>query len=334
MLIKSGVPISNALASITETSKSRHFKKALQDMLADIDEGMPLAKVLEKSHIVSAQTLALARLGEQSGNLAKTLQVAAAQEQKQRILGGKIRSALLYPAFVLGITTVVGLGVAWFLLPRLAQTFDSLHVDLPWITQILIGFGDFLRVHGLWFVPSAFAVLAAITFVFFVAPRTRRFGRQALLRVPGIGKLMVEIEITKFGYLLSTMLGSGMGIVDALSLLRHSTEITGYQRLYKNLQNGFENGINFQTSFEKNKQSRKLLPLSVQQIIIAGEKSGSLADSLKNISEAYEEKADATTRNLEAVLEPVLLLIVWAGVLGVAVAVIVPIYSLVGGLGV
>lgn len=125
LLLQAAVPLGEIFASLKETSKSRRYVKALDQMQRDVDEGMPLWKVLTRSRVVSEQTLALVRLGEESGNLAKNLQIAAVQEEKQNALRSKIMSALLYPAFVFGVTIAVGLGVAWFLLPRLAETFSQ-----------------------------------------------------------------------------------------------------------------------------------------------------------------------------------------------------------------
>ena len=332
LLLKSAVPVGDALKSLQETSHSPQLNKALEQMQDDIDEGMPLWQALDRSGVVSTQTLALIRLGEQSGNLTENMSVAADQEEKQRIFRAKVRSALLYPAFVLSMTVIVGLGVAWFLLPKLAATFSQLQVTLPGISRVLIGFGLLLKDHGVWLVPLGIGVLVGAGYLLFAAPKTKSIGQRLLFHIPGVSKLLREVEVARFGYLLGTLLQAGLSITQALQLLHDATTASQYKKLYLHLLDAFEDGYGFRASLSAYKQSDKLLPSAVQQMIIAGEQSGALPETLTTVGEIYEKKADTSTQNLETVLEPILLVFVWLGVMGVAVAVILPIYSLVGGL--
>lgn len=333
LLLKAGVPINDALASIEESTRSAQMKKSLHTMQLDIEAGASLANALEKGGIVSRQTLELVRLGEQSGHLTENLQVAAQQEEKRHVFHAKVRSALIYPVFVLGLTLIVGLGVAWFLLPRLAVTFSQLNVDVPFISQVMINVGTFLQKHGIIAVPGTIVFALLIGYVLFAAPKTRRIGQHLLFKVPGISRLMREVEIAQFGYLLGTLLDAGLPVTRSITLLAGSSNVEQYEKFYRYLASSLEDGLSFKQSLAGYKGSTKLLPQSVQQMIIAGEKSGSLIQVLRTVGRTYEQKADTTTQNLEAILEPILLVIVWIGVVGVAIAVIVPIYSLVGGLG-
>ncbi|HXH27149.1 MAG TPA: type II secretion system F family protein [Candidatus Acidoferrum sp.] len=333
LLLKANVAVGDAFESLKSTTKSKPLINALTQMQHDVDDGMSLYKTMERSGIVSVQTLALVQLGEQSGNLAENLQVAAAQEEKQRIFHSKVRSALIYPVFVISITLVVGLGVAWFLLPRLSDTFSQLHVQLPLISRIFIGFGVFLQADGLWAVPAIVIGAGAIGYLLFGLPRTKAVGQALLSYVPGISQLLHEVEVARFGYLLGTLLDAGLSVTDALQLLSRASTYKAYQSLYTHLGESFEDGYSFAASFAQFKQTSRLLPPAIQQMVMAGERSGSLPETLKNIGTIYEQKADLAAQNLEAIIEPVLLIVVWLGVLGVAVSVILPIYSLVGGLG-
>jgi len=332
LLLKAGVPVGEALQSQQEAASSRALKGAMQQMQDDIQDGLPLWKALERSGSVSTQTLALVQLGEQSGKLVENMRVAAKQEEKQRIFKSKVRSALIYPTFVLSVTAMVGLGVAWFLLPRLSVTFSQIGIKLPLISRIFIGFGNFLQHSGFWAVPLFVIMLIMAAYVLFAAPKTKWAGQQLLFHIPGVKKLMYQVEIARFGYLFGTLLEAGLSVTQALGLLGRATSAPNYQKFYAYLVKAFEDGYSFRNSLSKYKNSAKLLPSAVQQMIIAGERSGALPETLETIGTIYEEKADVTTANLEAVMEPILLVIVWVGVMAVAVAVILPIYSLVGGL--
>ncbi|HSX33337.1 MAG TPA: type II secretion system F family protein [Candidatus Saccharimonadales bacterium] len=332
LLLKSAVPIGEALQSLANTAHSAAMKQGLAQMQADIEVGYSLADAMERSGMVSSQTLALVRLGEDSGHLVENLQLAAQQEEKRHTFRSKVRSALIYPSFVLGLTVIVGLGVAWFLLPRLSATFSQLHVHLPAISRFMIGSGKFLKAHGIVAVPSFFAACGLIGYMLFVYPKTKPIGQRLLLLTPGIGKLMHEVEVAQFGYLLGTLLDAGLPVTKAIRLLAKASNLFIYQDFYNYLAKSLDDGYGFKESLGHYPRSAKLLPAAVQQMIIAGEHSGSLPEVLLTIGRTYEQKSDITTSNLEAIIEPILLVIVWIGVMMVAVAVIVPIYSLVGGL--
>jgi MSHA biogenesis protein MshG len=332
LLLRSAVPVGEALGSLQVTATSGRMKKALKQMMGDIEAGRSLADALDRSGIVSHQTLTLVRLGESSGKLVDNLQLAAQQEEKRQMFRAKVRSAMIYPSFVLGLTLIVGLGISWLLLPRLANTFSQLQVELPLISKIAINFGIFLQQYGIIAVPAFLIGTFLFMYLLFGAPYTKKIGQRLLLKMPGIGKLMKEVEIAQFGYLLSTLMNAGLPVTQALSLLASATQAPQYQRFYAALGRSLENGYSFQDSLVQYRRSRKLLPGAVRQMIVAGERSGSLPEVLETVGRTYEQKSDVSTANLEALIEPILLVIVWIGVMLVAIAVIVPVYSLVGGL--
>jgi type II secretory pathway component PulF len=332
LLLKSAVPIGEAIESLDATATSKQMHAALRNMSDDIDAGLSLADALENSGIVSSQTLSLVRLGESSGRLVENLKLAAEQEEKRHMFQSKIRSAMIYPSFVLAITFIVGLGISWLLLPRLATTFSQLQIDLPLISRVTIGFGTFLKNHGVVAVPLFLVFVGIVGYVLFAAPKTKAIGNKLLFHFPGIGRLMKEVEVAQFGYLLGTLLNVGLPITRALELLAEASRSPQYKQLYLSLAESLDGGFSFKESLQRHKNSKALIPAPVQQIITAGERSGSLPDVLLTIGHTYEQKSDVTTSNLEAIIEPVLLVVVWIGVMVVAVSVIVPIYSLVGGL--
>lgn len=333
MLLAAGVPVNQALTALQDSSKNKQFVTALQIIKDDIDNGLPLHKALEQTKFISGQTLSLIKLGEASGRLLENLRVAAKQEEKQRIFKAKIRSALLYPGFVISLTVVVGLAVAWFLLPRLSTTFSDLGVKLPLVSRLLLSIGDFMQKYGAIAVPATIIGGIGIAYLLFAAPKTKVIGQRLLFAIPGIKRLLLEVEVARFGYLFGTLLDAGLGVTDALEALEGATTMPQYKKLYRHLGQSIENGFSFKDSLKNFDGIDRLLPPAVQQMVIAGERSGALPDTLRNVGDIYEEKSAITTENLEVILEPILLVTISIGVLGVAVAVILPIYSLIGGLG-
>ncbi|MFA6594384.1 MAG: type II secretion system F family protein [Candidatus Buchananbacteria bacterium] len=332
LLLNAGMDLLGALEAIRPDRGFWRLNYLVRILQEDIESGFSFWQALERTKIFRAQDVSLIKIGEQTGKLDETLKMLVLQQQKERDFSSKVKSAMAYPAFVLSVTFAVGLGIAWFILPRLATVFASLSIELPLITQILIDFGKFLGVYGNTVVPAAIIVFIVLFYLLFFFPGTKIIGQFLALRTPGIGKLIKQSEVARFGYVLGTLLSSGMPVLEALKSLSQSTELRSYRKFYRYLENKLEEGASLKDCFLSYRPVGGLFPKSLQQLLIAGEQSGSLSNALIKIGEMYEDKIETTTKNLAIILEPLLLFIVWLGVLGVAVAVILPIYSLVGSL--
>lgn len=332
MLVLSGMSIIGALSSIIKQTKSPGMKAILERMLLEIESGSPVWKALDKTHFFKGYTISLIRLGEESGNFAENLKVVALEEEKDREFKSKVKSALMYPIFVLGLTGIVGIGISWFILPKLAKIFYDLKLALPLITKVLLAFGLFLSKHGLVAVPLGAAVIGAVGYLVFGWSKTKFIGEAIIFSIPGIKTLLMEVEVARFGYLLGTLLEAGLPVTRAIDSLASASEVIRYKKFYLALRESIDAGNSFEKSFAAYKNINALIPPPVQQLIISGEQSGNLNKTLIKVGQVLEAKSDTTTKNLTIIMEPILLVIVWAGVVSVAFAVILPIYSLVGGL--
>jgi len=332
MLVLSGMTILNAISSIIKQTKSPGMKVILERILLEIESGSPVWKALDRTGFFKGYTVSLIRLGEESGNFAENLKVVALEEEKDREFKSKVRSALMYPVFVLGLTLIVGIGISWFILPKLAKIFYDLKLALPLITKVLLGFGLFLNENGLVAVPLGFCVIGAIAYIVFFNRRTKFMGEAIIFSIPGIKTLLMEVEVARFGYLLGTLLEAGLPVTKAIDSLAGASEVIRYKTFYLALRESIDAGNSFEKSFKAYKNTDKLIPPPIQQLIISGEQSGNLNKTLIKVGQVLEAKSDTTTKNLTIIMEPILLVIVWAGVVSVAFAVILPIYSLVGGL--
>lgn len=332
MLLSSGMDIMMALESIKDELRSSQMKAIISNLQEDVESGLPIWQALEKTGFFPVFIVSLIKIGERSGSLVKNLQVIALQQKKDRSFNAKIQSAMMYPIFVLTLTLIVGVGIAWFILPKLTLVFDQLKVDLPLITKILIAFGKFIQSYGNIAVPAFLGIFGLVIFFVFIFSRTKFIGQTLLFSFPGIKGLIQQTELARMGYIMGTLLRAGLPVVDTLRSLEEASTFFKYKNLYAFLKESIEEGNTFERSFDRYPKSRKLVPSTVQQMIIVGEKSGHLSKTFLMIGETFEEKVDNTTKNLSTILEPVLLVIVWLGVVAVALAVILPIYSLIGGL--
>ncbi len=332
LLVASGMNLAQSVSSISEDVRSSAFKKVLGKVQQDVTDGVQLWQALDKTHLFNDNAISLIRVGEESGKLSDNLNVIAVQENKNRIFRSKIRSALLYPVFVIGMSLIVGVGIAWFILPKLAVVFDQLRVPLPAITKILVSFGSFMNAYGVNAIIGTVVFIVLFIYILFINRHTKKMGQKIVMALPGVHGLTQELELARFGYLLGTLLEAGLPIVQSLNALANASPFESYKKFYKELLVFIEEGNSFERSFILVKKSRSFIPMPLQQMIIAGEQSGNLSKVLITIGQNYEAKSEVTSKNLSVILEPLLLVIVWLGVVFVALAVILPIYSLIGGI--
>ncbi|MEI8103725.1 MAG: type II secretion system F family protein [Candidatus Moraniibacteriota bacterium] len=333
-LVASGMGVAEAIAVLKTEILSSRMRRSVDSMYSDIESGFPLWRVFERARFFPSHIISLIRVGEESGKLSENLQMISSQQQKEREFRSKMRSAMMYPFFVLGLTGVIGIGIAWFILPKLAIVFSQLHVALPPITRALIVSGEFLQAYGTVAVPIVIGVIIVFIFFLFFFSRTKQIGQSILFSFPGIRTLLQEAELARMSYIIGTLLQSGIPVTQTMLSLAQSTTFPRYARFYSALAESIEEGNSFQRSFSEYPQSKKLFPAGFQQLIGVAEKTGTLPDAFLKMSRLYEGKTEMNMKNLSVILEPVLLVVVWLGVVGVALAVILPIYSLIGNLNV
>lgn len=332
VLLSSGMDLLAALSSIKEEVSSNRMKRELDRIYRNVEAGMPLWKALEISKVMPSYFVSLVKIGESSGMLVENLKVVSLQYQKDKSFKARVASAMVYPVFVLVITLVVGLATAILVLPRITGVYERMSVELNVFTNILIGAGNFFQNFGAVVVPVTATLVVALVYFMFFYTKTKHTGEAVLLRTPGVRQLIIEVELSRFGYILGNLLKSGVPVVDSLELLASLTSFRVYREFYKNLRSDIKDGMTFKESFEKIPKAKNLMPSSFQRLVISGEQSGGLSNSLIRMSAVYEEKIEVTSRNLTVVLEPVMLVLVWLGVVVVALGVITPMYGLIGNI--
>ena len=330
LLISSGMGIGSALSTMSASVKSWKMQKMISIIENLVTSGMPLWKALSESKMLPARVISLIRSGEESGKLPEHLNLVTVQQHKEKIFKSRLRSALLYPGIVLLLALLLALGGAWFILPNLVSIFNEAHGALPFTTQILLWLGNFLRAYGAVAIPATIALLFVLIFFIFVYKKTKFIGEKILFITPGIKALVQGIEIGRFGFVLGALLQAGFQANEALSLLTEGTENHLYRKFYDRLQNSILHGESFKSGMASYKKSKKLIPLPIQQLIVASEKSGKLPETLMKVGVIFEEKTEAMSQDLSSVLEPIILIVVGLIVGLVVSGIIGPIYGLSG----
>lgn len=331
-MLNAGLPLTDSLKTLVLETRNRPMRKLISRIIDAVENGSPLWRAMEAQQFFSLHALALVRIGEEAGNLAENMGYLAEQDEKDHALKSKVKMAMIYPTIVMVIMFIIVVGLGMFVLPNLVGVLFSLNVKLPLITRIVIMASNGFTEYGAVGVPSfigAFIVIGLLS-------KYTAFGRVTqwvMFRIPGIGKLAKEATIARFGVILGGLLKAGVPVIEALESLVQVTPIVAYKRLYAQMLARVSIGDSFGKCFATIKGSHKLLPASVQQLVITGEKSGSLADIMLKIADIYDKKATETAEKLPIILEPMLLLFIGGLVGSIAFAIIIPIYSIVGNVG-
>jgi len=332
LMIGASVSINIALDSIRAELRSARMKGLVNEIKDKVAAGRPLWVALDESSVIPKRVINLVKIGEYSGNLPDYLRVISASERRERGFRAKIKSAMIYPALVFTLSGVVALVVAWFILPKLADVFQALDVPLPFISRVLISLGLFIGAYGSFVVPLGVLILIAAFYFIFLFPGTRFLGQFILFHMPGLGALLRQVELARFGHLLGTLLERTIPVEDALASLVDASGSYQYRKFYTFLRHKIVEGYSIERSLRSYPYTNALVPRPIQSLIIAASNSGQLSRALITVGETFEEKTETTMKNVSVILEPILLVIVWLAVLAVALAVILPIYSIIGGI--
>ena len=267
----------------------------------------------------------MVRVGELSGNLSKNLTYLAEELGKKQALRRKIISALVYPAFITVASVSLVVLLVVYIFPKIMPIFFSLNAELPFTTRSLLWFSTFLQHWGLGVLVGG--IILAI--LFFVAYRffanLRFLVALMMLKLPVIGRLIQNYNMTDFCRTFSLLLKSGFTVSQSAEILADSNNNPLYKREYKNLGDHIIKGKRIAAHLEK---SPKLFPDMVTHMVSIGETSGDLSGTMFYLSEYYEAEVDEQIKNLSSSIEPILMILMGVVVGFVAVSVITPIYQI------
>ena len=332
VMMGAGLPLIDTLKTLQSEVRNRAMRKMIGSITDGVESGVPLWKSMEDQYLFTPYELALVRIGEEAGSLAKNLEYLSEQQEKDRALRAQIKMAMIYPTIVLVLMFVIIMGLGMFVLPNLVQVLISLKAKLPLSTRIVIWVSNMFTKYGTIFVPASIAGFIGLALLAKFT-RFRVVAQWFVFRIPGIGSLARQATIARFGIILGGLLRAGVPLPEGLSSLADVTHIVAYKRLYTGLLQRITQGDSFSKCFADIRGSAKLIPISVQQLVVTGEKSGTLSDTLLKVAAIYERKASETAERLPAILEPMLLIFIGSLVGTIAFSIIVPIYSVVGSIG-
>ncbi|MCX6765717.1 MAG: type II secretion system F family protein [Candidatus Moranbacteria bacterium] len=327
-LIEAKVPITQSLAAIEEQTTNKFLCLVIREITEDVREGMPFSESLEKHPTAfSPIMVSVVRAGEVSGNLQRAISFVADNAEKNYQLVSKIRSALLYPSFVITVAFIIGFLVITVILPKLTGIIKELDVAIPWYTRAIIFIGDFMA--NFWWAVLIVIVGLIGGFLYYVKTEAgKREWDQVKIKLPILGNFFRSIYLARFADNLSLMLTAGIPIVRALIIVSEVVGNSVHQSIILRSADEVKTGGHISTVFAKSSD----VPPIVSQMTKIGEETGKLGEVLKNVSSFYEQEVDKTARNLSTMIEPILIVILGIGVAILVFAILLPIYNIAGKL--
>ena len=326
--VNAGVPMSRALSTIAEETGSPLFKRVILAVLDDLERGQNLSEALEKHpKVFSSLYVDLVRVAELTGNLEGTLKELAGYLRRDLNTLRRVRTAMIYPAVILVVASVVVIILVFFALPAFVRIFAEFKVQLPLPTRILIGIVDFIRTWALAIGGSILALGSAV----FLALRTARglYAKDNLmLKAPIFGPIVLSAILNRFARTLSMVLKAGVPLGQTFDAVIAATGNRVFQRGLSTVKEQMTGGEGFAGPLVRT----RLFPPMLTQMVRVGEETGTLDTYLEQAAEFYEEELEYRIRGMTALIEPVMTVVVGLVVGFIAVSLISAMYGLVGAL--
>lgn len=329
LMLKAGLSLREGVATVKGQVASKRFKNILESIIARLDNGRSLSSALEEhSEVFSDLMINVIDVGEQSGTLQGNLFYLSDQLQKKYKLKRKIRAAMVYPALILTSTIGLAIGLAVFVLPRLAGLFKSMDFALPWPTRLLLWITNSFQAHGLLIAVGAVLLVVFLFLISRLRP-VRKVNHWLFIKLPIIGEMTKNKNLAEFNRNMGVLLSSGVSMVKSFEIAKNSLGNLVYREKLEKVQDRIKAGESIASNLEK---FPVCFPGVNNRMIAVGEKSGSLTESFSYLGDFYEDEVDSTVEQLSTILEPVLLILIAIMVGFVAVSIIMPIYELTGNL--
>ena len=328
VMIGAGLPLVQCLEILGTQAENQNFGQVILATRADVEAGLSLADAMRRHpKAFDALFTNMIAAGEAGGILDAILKRLATYIEKAVKLKGQVKSAMIYPVAVIVIAAVVVGAILWKVIPTFATLFAGLGAELPLPTRVVIALSNGLVRFG----PFLIAGLVGLGFAFrsyYATPAGRMMIDSIVLKMPVLGLLMRKIAVARFCRTLSTLLASGVSILEALDITARTAGNAVVEKAIQTTRKSIEGG---ETIAQPLKETAVFPPMVVQMIGV-GESTGALDTMLSKIAHFYEEEVDVAVAGLLTLLEPIMIALLGGVVGGIVIAMYMPIFALISNL--
>lgn len=328
VMVSAGVSLPRSLKILSKQTKNKKFKKAILDISEQIIKGQNFSKSLKKYPSIFPELFSsMVEVGEESGTLEDVLDILTQQMEKEHELKSKIKGAMIYPSVIIAAMLGIGILMLVLVVPKLAQTFDDLGLELPLSTRIVIALGGFMA--QFWYLMPLIIIVSIVLLRVIVKTKTGKLAVDSIvLKIPVIGEIIRKTNSAYTVRTLSSLIKSGLPIVRALEVVSGVLSNIHFKRVMIEAAEQVKKGSKLAEVLKKH----NVYPYLVVQMIEIGEETGETSTILEKLADFYEEEVFNATKNLSVIIEPVLMLVIGAAIGFFAVSMIQPIYSMIGAL--
>lgn len=329
VMISSGLPLSRAVRNIVTQTQNKNFAKILSKILESLQAGNTFADSLAKYPAIFDELFVnMVRVGETTGNLEEVLDILAGQLEKEHELLSKVKGAMMYPMVI--VIAMIGIGILMmiYVVPQITGVFKDLNADLPMSTKFIIASSNALKDHSILVFIGFFAigVLLKLFLMTEVGKKTLSF---IAIRIPVVRDIVIKVNCARFSRIYSSLLKSGVPILEALNIISRTLTNFYYKRALINATESIQKGINLSKVFY---EESRIFPVMLPQMIEVGEETGKTETILLKLAEFYEKEVDQKTKNMSSIIEPVLMIVIGSAVGFFAISILQPMYSVLGSI--
>lgn len=327
VMVSANLPLVKALKILVEQTENIKLKMVISDIVFEVDAGSRLSDAMaERPKIFSAFYVSVVKSGETSGKLDEVLNYLADEMEKDYNIMSQIKSAMIYPLFVLVGLGVVGFIMMVFIIPKLTEILERTDAQLPLSTRMVIATSDFLVAYWWLVIGGAIGLIFGIRALLNYSTVARRSFDYIKLKLPIFGKLFRYIYIVRITRSMRTLLVSGVTVTKSLELVAEVVGNRIYREMLEETLQEVEEGNSLASVFMK----RDEMPTMVPQMISVGEKTGKLDLVLEKITVFYEREVNKLVDNLVTLLEPIIIVVLGVGVGIMIASILLPMYNLAG----
>lgn len=322
-MLNAGIPILEAVESLENDSRG-NLRKVLLSLKKSLSNGESLSHAMGRMprafDPVSINTIHAAEAG---GTLEQTLSDLVVDTKREIEFSDQLRNTMIYPAFVMVVFLAIVVLMLTFVIPRIAKVFSTMKVHMPWVTRQMISLSNFFMDNWLIILVVFVAIIVGISLV---VSFNKRLITRVLLSLPLLKRLGISIDLARFTRSFGLLLRSGVPIVEALTLSERVVQKKSIIQVIHMMKQDIEAGKPIALSMRK---SRAVIPMIMARSVETAEITGTLEQTMKNLSDYFDEQVTSSLKILSSLIEPLLLIIVGILVGGLMVSIIAPIYNMI-----
>lgn len=328
VMLDAGLPLVQAVGSLADQTRNQLVHESLVVLMNDLENGYRLSDAVKKHpKLFNTVFISVVAAGEASGKLDVALNLLADELERDYAFRSRVFGAMLYPAFIVVAMFIVGIIMVTRIVPALESVFQEANLDLPWTTQLVVTLTNSI-IHFWYFYLLAVGLAVYLGRQYLATHDGRRAFNNFLFKVPVVGGLFTNLEMARMTRILGIMMEAGVPIIQALDSVALVMDSVIYREALTAVARNVERGAPISQTLAKH----PAFPVTITEMIAAGEKTGKLEQVLYKLADFYEAQTDQSTKNFASLIEPVVFVIVGLGVAFLVFSIIVPIYNLSGAI--